>query len=624
MLDTAEELYKQAYLNGELDDIIETNLLDYDGFEIDNEPVSGNVSFDSEGNTTIVLYNNGTCYVKKPGVDITYGESTLEECNEDFIGDSNVEESGDSESDDNIDENVDVENDDNPDENVDSESDDTDENVDSESDDNDEYVESGSDSNTGKYVSSGSNSNNSGSGSSGSSDNTGESGGSGNSDNTDESGDSESSDNVVELVGDSIGDVMENFTSDITPLLALGSDSGCVNEVDGKNYTYLGGCYLAGSQSSNYIWFDGFLYRIMGVDSNGNVRLITNENLTSIPYDNSSSLYSASYIEDWVSNYFYENLSEDAKAVMTDDNGNFYGSYCYDSEGTSNSVISDNECTGTMTSAAASIITLNEYNLASSSSSFNYLMSQYYYWTSTINDLSSSGAWALAESNLRNKYSVTYTYGVRPVITVSAEAIVTGGDGTSANYYVLNQPSDNVVTGNLTDEATSGEYVLVNDELYRVVSKSETGTKLIYDGTFGDDLTYNEIFSTIASDDFAESLLGDSISLVNNTTWYKGSSIANGFDFRTHLASTTGSYTSRVGLIKMGEMLSAQSNTMTKSDYWTASPWSTNGAWFMFASGYSSYYFRTSAYGVRPVIEIVSNATISGGNGMYSSPYEIQ
>ncbi|MFI3307582.1 MAG: prepilin-type N-terminal cleavage/methylation domain-containing protein [Mycoplasmatota bacterium] len=88
MLDTAEHVYAQAYLSGEIDDLIGENLLEFEIFKMDNEPENGSVSFDSTGNTTVVLYNNGNCYVKKPGVDITYGESTLEECSVDFVGDS--------------------------------------------------------------------------------------------------------------------------------------------------------------------------------------------------------------------------------------------------------------------------------------------------------------------------------------------------------------------------------------------------------------------------------------------------------------------------------------------------------------------------------------------------------
>ena len=40
-------------------------------------------------------------------------------------------------------------------------------------------------------------------------------------------------------------------------------------------YNYMDGTYLKGRQDSNYVWFDGFLWRIMGKNSDGSIRMIT-------------------------------------------------------------------------------------------------------------------------------------------------------------------------------------------------------------------------------------------------------------------------------------------------------------------------------------------------------------
>ena len=49
-----------------------------------------------------------------------------------------------------------------------------------------------------------------------------------------------------------------------------------------STYNYLNGTYLGGSQSTNYVWFNGFMWRIMGHNADGSVRLITEENVTAI------------------------------------------------------------------------------------------------------------------------------------------------------------------------------------------------------------------------------------------------------------------------------------------------------------------------------------------------------
>ena len=55
-------------------------------------------------------------------------------------------------------------------------------------------------------------------------------------------------------------------------------------KTDGTTYQYMGGCYLKGKPTNNSLWYSGFLWRIMGINADGTVRLITDENVTAIPY----------------------------------------------------------------------------------------------------------------------------------------------------------------------------------------------------------------------------------------------------------------------------------------------------------------------------------------------------
>ncbi len=74
----------------------------------------------------------------------------------------------------------------------------------------------------------------------------------------------------------------------------------------------MGGTYLKGAQDSNYIWFDGFLWRIMGINEDGSIRIITEENVTAIPWGAANTVqdYDNSYVNDWLNNYFYPNLKD--------------------------------------------------------------------------------------------------------------------------------------------------------------------------------------------------------------------------------------------------------------------------------------------------------------------------
>lgn len=84
--------------------------------------------------------------------------------------------------------------------------------------------------------------------------------------------------------------------------------NGCVISND-DNYSYMGGCYFKGYPVNNFLWYSGFLWRIMGINADGSIRLITDETVTSIPWGATGTAknYEDSYVKDWLNNYFYNN-----------------------------------------------------------------------------------------------------------------------------------------------------------------------------------------------------------------------------------------------------------------------------------------------------------------------------
>ena len=91
-----------------------------------------------------------------------------------------------------------------------------------------------------------------------------------------------------------------------------------------------------------------------------------------------------------------------------------------------------------------------------------------------------------------------------------------------------------------------------------------------------------------------------------------------------------------IGLISLDEAWYAGGYTSNNTSYylytgqayWTMSPYyvATYGLAYMFrvnSNGYLNYHFSDSSYGVRPVINLKADVTISSGNGTATSPYEI-
>mgnify|MGYP004617496485 FL=1 len=420
-------------------------------------------------------------------------------------------------------------------------------------------------------------------------------------------------------------------------------------KTDGTTYQYMGGCYIKGASTNNYIWYNGFMWRIMGINSDNTVRLITDENVTSIPYGASNTVgwwyatnkYATNkdYIHDWLNTYFLGHLNS-TKSIIKE--GNYFCSETIESDLTDDTVRTI--CTsGKEVKAKVGLISYDEYYLASLSSS--YLNIGQFFWTMT--PYSTSRAWSVNPNGDADNYEdVSNANGVRPVINVEATSTITEGDGTSLSYYVLAEDKTSDKTGTISNIVTSGEYVKLEGKTYRVVSKDSDGVKLIYDGYYDTDVAYGSDNTFTTTSGIGAKLNGDVLTWlglnnstkIKETTWYQGTAIGEGYTYKTPLEETeeTG-IKAKVGLIRVGEMLSGQSSTILTSNYtktscvknaeiyWTMNKYtSTSIAWTVREGGLANHYFAvTNTNGVRPVIKVDTNLTISKGNGTWSSPYEI-
>ena len=350
-------------------------------------------------------------------------------------------------------------------------------------------------------------------------------------------------------------------------------------KTDGTTYQYMGGCYIKGKPNNNYIWYSGFLWRIMGVNADGTVRLITDENVTAIPWGASSTAenWDDSYAKDWLNEYFYSRLK----------GNNIIKEETWCSETTTDSSIAKATCENNLStqSAYVGLITIDEYNLAGADSS--YLNIGQNQWTMT--PYSSSFAWIVYYFGDANYYSVSDANGLRAVINVNSDVTITSGNGTlgetwssQSGPYILNEDKSVEITGKINEQATSGEYVMYAGRKYRVVDKDSNGnTKLILDGYYEETsgtiytMSYgsNNTFSTTTG--IGQKLNGDVLNwltnnsesekakLVSDYTWYQNN-FDLGYDYKISLneESPTRSIQATVGLIRVGEMLSSQSSSV--------------------------------------------------------------
>ena len=421
--------------------------------------------------------------------------------------------------------------------------------------------------------------------------------------------------------------------------------SELVNSSASGTYNYMNGTYLKGSQTSNYVWFDGFLWRIMGKNSDGNIRMITEENVTAIPFHSyriDYLDYDNSYPNDWLNNYFYPKLEHKDLLVNS--------IWC--SEKAEEETSARTTCTNNLSSVQkpVGLLSLDEYNLSGGKS--GYLYTNQNYWTLTDDSILDGRSWYIDNPGVAIKEGMEYAIGLRPVVTIKKDVLVTGGSGIITDPFIIGDLNE--VSGSLKDNSHVGEYVTYAGRNYRVVETSSSGTKLILDGYYDSnndgtieetdkmvyDSNYNggcTLCTIINEDSFINWITNnneDDKNKLVSTTWYRGDYFSNGSNYKTNLESTSNPYEGKIGLIRVGEMLSGQSETILSKNHTTSSSssnaqtyWSANSAseyspWYINAWG-SSLYYTTKEYAIRPVILISPDVQLLGGNGTFNEPFQI-
>lgn len=378
-----------------------------------------------------------------------------------------------------------------------------------------------------------------------------------------------------------------------------------------ETYNYMGGTYLKGLQDNNYLWYSGNLYRIMGKDEYNNIRLISEGNITSIPYHSSSGAFSTSYLKEWLNSYFYDHLGNKNLLQNT--------SYCKDAV----SAISEVKtiCTSSVIDTKVTTLSLDEYILSSLNNSNSDP-----FWTLSTYTSDTSRVWYIDESGNTAYRSASSTNGVRPIITISSKTIITSGDGTSS--FPIRVDDSTIKTGKLMDNAVSGDYVSLAGKRYRVVEKiSGIGIKLVLDSYLSSTETYTNMITNMTNNTYLTELgLTTTDSRLVNYTWDRGNNFTNGKSYTVSLATSSNVFTSYTGGIRVGEMYSSNSDSILPSlrkNYWTITPYSSSSSWNIYAKGFSNYLSTSSKSGVRPVLMISLNVDITKGDGTLKNPYVI-
>ena len=415
--------------------------------------------------------------------------------------------------------------------------------------------------------------------------------------------------------------------------------------------------FITGTDPNNYIWYSGKLWRAVSVNNDvGTTKLVTQWNISAITYSSGNTAFEGSYMEEWLNDTsvdgFLGNLRDYENFVVTD--------AVWDATRDSTSLGSITRPNGTTTvTDAVGLLNMYEYQSSYYGTTYSngYLNNGLYWWTLTPYS-TSSVRYVRNFGNASSRDTSTDAYGVRPSINLKSSVKIVNGNGTIDNPYRLEGDNDTNLSGTMLNTRYSGEYITFGtgeNTLYRIVSHETSGLTKITSaeplksgGSFITNALGNYLYSSTTTmgtflngtylTDYAGSTYSDMIE--DSTTWYLGT-VGDGTSYKlakytdTNMSGLTSSTTNaKVGLLRMGELMSGQferytvkggsSITGLTTSYWTLTPYSTSSVRSVNNGGNAYNDSPSNARGVRPSVNLKSNVVITGGTGTKQDPFMIE
>ncbi len=412
--------------------------------------------------------------------------------------------------------------------------------------------------------------------------------------------------------------------------------------------------YISGSKDAidfNYVWYSGKLWRITAIYPDGKMKMITDDNITTISYGSNVNFYTdesnSSYMYQWLNEDFLDTLYNYENIIVTDASWN----------ATQTSNVSTKPAETTMVTSPVGLLNSYEYykSYENTSNSNGYLNNSYYWWL--LNPYSSSRVWdMLSSGNAYNSSPSSNASGARPSINLQSGITINGGTGTSDDPYTISGDKETVTAGTtLLNTRVSGEYVKFDGEIYRIVEIENNTTKLnkmdyvrdesdaVIKKSFSSSTTFGNGSSDTYWDYYLNNTWYNSISetyknmLVEGTyylgTWDNGSSYkisicatASNTVTTDDCSKTTSIWTGNVGLPRYGEMFASQqgSGFSSSEDMWLITPYTySDTVWLVDSYDGTSNASPVYAYGARPSINLSSAVKITEGTGLKNDPFEL-
>ena len=386
---------------------------------------------------------------------------------------------------------------------------------------------------------------------------------------------------------------------------------GLIFDEEKNEYRYLG------EVDDNYLEYSGILYRIIGIDKEKNIKVISDKSVTMM-YSGLEKGYDKSYVNKWL-NYDKDVSGSGVYENNIKESVNYLSStyYCED-------IIDDIKnitCDKNTTNYKITLLSLYDYYKAGGKSSF--LNNGETFYLGTLNKdnhnyyITSDGEVSINEISTR-------TYAVRPVITIISSSVLLSGKGTKDDPYKILE-----IKPSTLEDTTINTYVSFSNQVFKVIDNSTDATKVALNGVIkendidvvksfgGKNNKYSNSKNTVGyylNNTYLKTL--DSKNIIKSN-WYIGALSLDNLDYSNEKNTKINL---SVGMLSLGDMFVGDINNVLTLSRGIESDQIIN-----VINKEGNFYgdFITSKYNVRPALYLNNELKITGGNGTFDAPYEL-
>lgn len=360
-----------------------------------------------------------------------------------------------------------------------------------------------------------------------------------------------------------------------------------------------------GKNVNNYLMYSGLMWRIVKINNDGSINLVTDKIMNEFMWGTDNSNYKTSEIRKWLN--------------KTDDNtGIFYENLYNPDEYLKKTVVCLNQVSSLSSFKCDDILNDDYVGLLSTIDYTNsmvddetYLNINNEYWLSTLSQNNMS--W-FVDSDKLSKSKVTDSYGIRPTITLNSTVYYETGDGTKENPYKIGY----------NDGLSLGSFVKLGNDSWIVYEIKNDSIRLALSGYYNNG---NSNYRFGDTNNFSITSTGSLAYFLNNNYYeslsYKDLIISNDWYNGEYDGDFTNIYKDKVlanvGLLNIADI---KINNDTKN-YYLMTKGENSKIYGFDMSGYLFESSTTQNRYIKPAITIKKSKIISG-TGTSSDPYILE